>query len=470
MALVRRLAKSAFGAGLLALGVVGCAGSGSEQALDENRKMDCLTRCGKELEQKQASPPLLVARSQVPAVEELPPVKLGVPTPMSAPVLSPPPATGGSVVPADGIRLPDGITPIAPPVASPPITPVGGNGPTLPPPPAAPMAPAAPATSAVSRFDPSNDVQVQVRIVASIGNNPIYESEVWEMVFQREGELQRLTSDQRAARQKEIFKEELRKIIDRELVIDELNAQLTRTKQTSAMSKLKDAASKEAEARLKDFKKERGIPNDDIFKEALKQQGLTMAGIRRQIERGFMMQTFLREKMSSYMDKVGLSEVREYYQAHPEEFQAEERVKWQDLFVLNERFKSPDEAKQYAAGMARKAANGEDFAKLAEANSMGDSKFRKGAGIGEKPGEIFPADLEPTILALKSGQVTVKETEAGLHVIRVAERTQAGLRPYDEKLQSEVKRKVQAQIYEREVRRFLDTLWKRTQPQIWAEK
>ncbi|HEX3150336.1 MAG TPA: peptidyl-prolyl cis-trans isomerase [Gemmataceae bacterium] len=468
MALVRRSAKSALGAGLLALGVVGCAGSGSQQALDENRKMDCLTRCGKELEQKQASPPVLVARSQGPAVEELPPVKLGVPAPAGTPALPPlPPAAGSSAVPAEGIRLPDGVTPITPPVAAPPVVPVGGNGPSLPP---SPPAPAAPAPSAVSRFDPSNDVQVQVRIVASIGNNPIYESEVWEMVYQREGELQRLTSEQRAARQKEIFKEELRKIIDRELVIDELTAQLTRTKQTSAMTKLKDAASKEAEARLKDFKKERGIPNDDIFKEALRSQGLTMAGIRRQIERGFMMQTFLREKMSSYMDKVGLSEVRDYYQSHPEEFQADDRVKWQDLFVLNERFKSPDEARQFAAGMARKAANGEDFAKLAETNSMGDSKFRKGAGIGEKAGEIFPADLEPTILALKPGQVTVKETDAGLHVIRIADRTYAGLRPYDEKLQGEVKRKVQAQIYEREVRRFLDTLWKRTQPQIWAEK
>ena len=54
-------------------------------------------------------------------------------------------------------------------------------------------------------------------------------------------------------------------------------------------------------------------------------------------------------------------------------------------------------------------------------------------------------------------------------MLRVAERAYAGVRPYDEKLQAEVKRKLQAQIYEREVRRILDGLWKRTQPQIWAE-
>ena len=52
---------------------------------------------------------------------------------------------------------------------------------------------------------------------------------------------------------------------------------------------------------------------------------------------------------------------------------------------------------------------------------MGDSKFRNGAGVGEKPGEIFPQDLEPTLLAMNAGQVQVKETETGFHVLKVTE-------------------------------------------------
>jgi parvulin-like peptidyl-prolyl isomerase len=100
---------------------------------------------------------------------------------------------------------------------------------------------------------------------------------------------------------------------------------------------------------------------------------------------------------------------------------------------------------------------------------MGDSKLRSGAGVGEKPGEIFPQELEPAILALKPGQVTIKETETGFHVLKVAERTFAGVRPYDEKLQQDIRRKLQNQIFERESKRFIDTLWKRTQPQIWEK-
>jgi parvulin-like peptidyl-prolyl isomerase len=98
---------------------------------------------------------------------------------------------------------------------------------------------------------------------------------------------------------------------------------------------------------------------------------------------------------------------------------------------------------------------------------MGDSKLRNGAGVGTKAGEIFPPELEPTILALKQGQVAVKETETGYHILRVAERTYAGPRPYDEKLQAEIRRRLQNEIFEREAKRFVDTLWKRVQPQIW---
>lgn len=444
MALVRRLAGTA----LFAAALTGCnaPAGGSKLARDENRKIDTLNRCAEELEQAEKRP-ILVARSQTPEV--LPPVRLGAPTPMTTPVV--PPLVGDGPAPAEGIRVPDNIAPVNP------IKPASGLEPVTPPSPGP------------STLMPRLEGDSQVRIVASIGNNPIYESEVREAVYQRMGELIRLTDSQRVVREREIFREELRKIIERELVLEEMTAALTAKKQTAALGKLRDAAAKEADQRLKEFKKERGIPSDAEFRDVLRSQGLTYSGIRRQIERGFMMQTYLREKLSSKMDTVSLADVREYYTSHADEFKAEERIQWQDIFVANDRFKTQDEARQYAAGIAARAGKGEDFAKMAAQLSMGDSKFRDGAGIGEKAGEIFPQELEPTILALKKDQVTVKETETGFHVLRIADRTYAGVKAYDEKLQNDVRRRLQAQIFEREAKRFVDTLWKRTQPQIWEK-
>src|SRR5947209_11321641 len=264
MALVRRPALAA----ALTVGLVGCAGSGSPQAREENQKMDALTRCGEKLE-REAGKPVLLARSQGPGVEELPPVRLGNPTsPTAAPPLPAPPPSSDPTQ-AEGIRPPGDLVPAVapaaapltpPPPTSPAVTPAAGTGPTLP---AAPVSAATP---------PKMEGDAQVKIVASIGNNPIYDSEVREAVYQRLGHLFRVPGSQPAARGKEIYREELRKIIDRELVIDELTAALIKNKQQAALDKLRDAARKEAEQRLKEFRKDKGIPDDKTFREALRSQ------------------------------------------------------------------------------------------------------------------------------------------------------------------------------------------------------
>ena len=442
MALVRRSIGKLLAAAALVAGSAGCANLESEspQARAENRKMDCLAKCNDELRQRDAGP--IVARSQAPEV--LPPVQIGGGTP-------------GRVRVGDGPNTP----PVSPPGRAAASEPLDIGSPAV-------VAPTSVTpTAATSRVPVDGDTQV--RIVASVGNNPIYESEVREAVYHRLGEFLRLGDGARAAKEKELFREELRRIIEREMVLDEMTATLTAKKQTSALTKLREAANKEADARLRDSKKEMGIATEEDFRNVLRARGLTAAGVKRQIERGFMMQTYLREKFSR-ADAIGLADVREYYDAHPDEFKAEDRVKWQDLYVMAEQFNTPDEARRYAEQMAARGRKGEDFAVLAAQYSQGDSKLRKGAGIGEKPGEIFPQDLEPTILAMKANQVAVATTESGFHVLRVAERTYVGRRPFDEKLQAEVRRKVQQQIFERESKRFVETLWKRIQPQVWAEK
>jgi peptidyl-prolyl cis-trans isomerase SurA len=112
---------------------------------------------------------------------------------------------------------------------------------------------------------------------------------------------------------------------------------------------------------------------------------------------------------------------------------------------------------------------GEAFGPIAKQFGHGDSALRDGNGIGEKPGEIFPSEVEPALLRLKSGQSTIVETENGYHIIKVNERTFAGRRPLDEKMQADIKRKIQSQNFEREAKRYIDTLWKRSQPQIWLD-
>jgi peptidyl-prolyl cis-trans isomerase SurA len=436
MALVRRSARR-LAAAAIVVALAGCsARPGTQTAWAENQKMDCMIRCGEELERESKQPS--VVRSQAPEV--LPPTRVGR---AEVGTTKPAPPTPGKSVVADPIAAPD--------VVVPPSTTVQ------------PAAAAAPAAGESLAGDP------QVRIVASIGKTPIYESEVREAVYNRLSEYSRLPDAQRQAKEKELFREELRKIIERELVLDEMFARLTAMKQTALLGRIRDGANKEAEFRIKEIKKEIGVPSDDVFRDVLRSRGLTLDGLKRQFARGFMMNSYLRQTAGERMNVIALDEIREYYATHPEQFKAEEKVVWLDLFVMNSRFKTPDEAKLYAAHMHARAAKGEDFAKLASEHGMGDAKLRNGAGIGEKPGEIFPQDLEPTLLAMNAGQVAVKETETGYHVLKVTERTRAGTKPLDEKVQAEIRKKIQNQVYDREAKRLIETLWKRSQPQVWID-
>ncbi len=323
-------------------------------------------------------------------------------------------------------------------------------------------------TSAIEKAKlPEASGDSQVRVVANIGQSPIYDSEVREAIFSgRFGEYMRVPEFERPQKYKQLYQEELRKIVERELILDEMQAFLTEKKKTSLLTKLKEAASKEADNKLADFKKMQGSSSEEEFRQVLNGQGLTMSGIRRQIERQYMMQMYFRDRYLTRVENIGLNDIRDYYDAHKEEYKSEAKIKWLDIFLYNENHGGPKLAKAAAETLITRARK-EDFAELASKFSEGDSKDRKGEGLGEKPGEIFPSDLEPTLLKLKPGDMAIIPNDSGFHIVKVVERTYDGFREFDEKVQSDIRRKIQVIKSEREYKRIVETLWKSQQPQIW---
>jgi peptidyl-prolyl cis-trans isomerase SurA len=322
-------------------------------------------------------------------------------------------------------------------------------------------------STAPSTASLQNDAQV--RIVATIGTTPIYEREVREAVYQRLPEIINLPAAERKAKEKDMFNEELHRIIERELILDELFAVLTQKKQTAALNQLKDGAAKEAEQRLRDIQKRAKIPNEDELKFFLQSQGLTVAGVKRHFERSFMMSAYLGERLRPKVNSISLVDIRDYYEEHADEFKVDDSVKWQDLFVRVDRFRSKEDARKYADWLLNRVGQGVDFAKLAEEYDQGDSKLRGGFGFGEERGKIFPPELEATVFSLKQGQATLVDFETGFHVIRIAERKLAGKRPFDEQVQQEIRRKLQNIVNDREYKKIINTLWRRSQPQILVD-
>jgi parvulin-like peptidyl-prolyl isomerase len=306
-----------------------------------------------------------------------------------------------------------------------------------------------------------------VRVVAVIGSDAVVtDDEVWQMVRQRSQDYVKLVGTERTAKEKTLFREELRKLIERELVLAEMLAKIKKNK-PQLEEELKDAAKKEADRRIALYRKSAGIKTDETFKEALTYQGLTPAGLRRQIEREAMVDMLIGQQFRDKAKAVTLAEVREYYDRHPDEFRTEDAVKWLDLFTSARQFLTVEEAKAHAEGLLAKAKSGADFAELAKAHDQGDSKLRGGEGIGRKKGEIEPKELESTLFAMKAGQVSdLIPVTTGYHVVKVVEREVAGRRPFDEKVQGECRQKVAAKVILREKEKLIDELWRKYTPTV----
>jgi parvulin-like peptidyl-prolyl isomerase len=309
--------------------------------------------------------------------------------------------------------------------------------------------------------------EAQVRVVATVGGTPIYESEVREAVAQQSEKLASLTGAERQEKEEQLYYKELRQIIERELILDELFARLKANKaKASVLTELEEAAKKSSEQQMRDVKKMMNITRDEDFKMILQGQGVSISGMRRQLERNFMMRMYLKELLSPSVKDIPLSAMRDYYIDHPEEFQTEDHVKWQDIFINANKFTTRQEARQVAEAVYGRAKQGEDFMKLAQQYDQG---LGKGLGGGETRGTIRPLEAEKMVFDLKAGEVGWVEMETGFHIIRIAERTEAGKRPFDEKTQTEIRRKLQEVISTREYSKIVRTLWSRNPPQLFID-
>ena len=310
--------------------------------------------------------------------------------------------------------------------------------------------------------------EAQVRVVASIGTDAVItDEEVWHMVKQKPEQYANLAGAERTAKEQELFRTELRQLIARELIIVDFFARIKKNK-PSAIEDVKEMAKKEADRNYRMLKTNLKLKSDDELMQFLEQLGVKELALKRQYERNILVDIFVGQTIRDKVKAIGLAEQRDYYDRHAEEFRTTDRAKWQCATVLASRFKTTDEAKQYADWLSGQAKGGADFAGLVKQYGMGDSKLRDGEGLGEKRGEIQPKELEATVFSLtKAGEVSKAIPAAvGYHIVKVIERDVAGMRPFDEKVQTECRNKLAGQIQKQEFERLTDELWRKYRPQV----
>jgi hypothetical protein len=307
-------------------------------------------------------------------------------------------------------------------------------------------------------------------IRATVNSRPILDDELREACWAQLREADQLPEPERSARQQEILKRELDKLIDREVIICEAEERLKVKR--DIWEKLKEMAEKEYDKQLASMLQRSGAQNEQEFRRILAAQGMTLPNLRRQIERSFISGEYMRSRIFPMIEQIGHSEIREYFDTHPGEFQNEDRCKWQDIFIDagSSKFKNRDEPRKLAEYIAEQAQRGADWAELSSKFNLGESSYRNGEGLGQKHGEIKPADLENTLFKMEQGQVAIVELPTGYHVIRLAQRDFAGPQPFDDKTQTEIRKKLQNLIADREYKRIAKELRGKATIQVFLNK
>jgi hypothetical protein len=300
-------------------------------------------------------------------------------------------------------------------------------------------------------------------IRATVNNQAILDSEVKAASYQAllATRSMNLPPEERGRREVEIYKAALDQLIEREVILQDAIARLTKGPGgNQVLKKLEDIASREFDKRwVRAMKEGNGIKSDEEFKSFLKSQGLELAMVKRQWERNFMATEYLRNRVGGSVDRIGHGQMIEYYEKHPEEFKVDDAVEWQEIFIHNTlRHPSREAARRFAEVLAGRVRNGEDFVSLSKQFDDGESALRGGAGLGHKRGEISPREAEPVLFAMKDGEVRVLDQENGFRVMRLLKRTRSGLQPFDEKVQRDIRDKLRNEAAQREIKKLVTDL------------
>ena|SRR5438874_1547062 len=218
---------------------------------------------------------------------------------------------------------------------------------------------------------------------------------------------------------------QLRKALDEitpQIIVDAVDEMLLVQRGRELGYKLSDEQFKSV---VDNIRKENKIESEEQFQAALKSENMTMADLRRNLERSMIVQ---RVQQNEVMAKIAITddEARAYYDAHMNEFTTAPTVTLREILVATPadpkgvNVAAEDAALEKAKEIRRRVTTGgENFQKLA--GEISDSPSKANAGlIGPLSVNDISPDLRKMIEKMKPGDVAEPvRTPRGFQVLKL---------------------------------------------------
>jgi peptidyl-prolyl cis-trans isomerase SurA len=210
------------------------------------------------------------------------------------------------------------------------------------------------------------------------------------------------------------------------------------------------------------IKKENKLEDEAQFQAALKQEGLTMADLRKQLEKTMIVQRVQQTEVGAKL-QVTDAELKMYYDANKDSFTTKPQLTLRELLVsvpTSDRGVNvglEEEAKAKADDIRKRLMAGEPFARLAADLSDSPSKANGGL-IGPVTPDVLAPELQTAIEGLKPGDLTpVLRTSRGFQVLKIETLEAATIKPFDES-RNEIADRIANEKRRGEYAKFLEKL------------
>jgi len=213
---------------------------------------------------------------------------------------------------------------------------------------------------------------------------------------------------------------------------------------------------------LNNIKKENKLDDDAQFQAALQQEGLTLADLRRQLERTMIVQRVQQTEVMSKL-QVTDAELKMYYDSHRDTFTSKPQITLRELLVgvpqtdQGVNVGLEEEAKAKAEDIRKRLLAGEPFARLAADLSDSPSKANGGL-VGPLTADVLAPELQTALAPLKPGDLTpVLRTGRGFQLIKLETMEAVTVKTFDE-ARSDIAQRLSNDKRRAEFKRFIDRL------------
>ncbi len=219
----------------------------------------------------------------------------------------------------------------------------------------------------------------------------------------------------------------------------------------------------ELDLALKDIEERNRFPNREALKQAVTQENVSWEKYVEDLRNQLTVLKLMNREIDSNL-LITDTEVRDYYNTHPEEFELPEQIRLKQILIRIPEGASTEvieRKRQKAEAALAESRKGEDFIQLVEKYSDGAERRAAGDLGAFKKGDLTP-EIDRVIFSLKDGDVSpVIQTGLGFHLFKVQVPSDLQKLPF-EKVKKEIEEKLLNEKRTALRQKWVDGIWSRS--------